>query len=273
MGIEGSISGRGVQVINDAIAQYHKYTCLRFHKRTNEGAYLSFYRGGGCSSPVGYRAGRVNRVSLASGCWYLGTVMHEIGHSMGFYHEQSRPDRDRYVEIIWNNIQSDMRFNFNKFTTSTINSLGTPYDYGSMMHYGATAFGRGRQTIKTKDPSKQRLIGQRGGFSEIDKQQLGLMYNNICKGGSTGGGSTGGGSTGGGCVDKDRNCGRWAQGGYCRGSHGQWMKDNCCRSCSGNSCTDKNSNCAYWARGGNCKNSHAAWMKDNCCKSCQIMLG
>ena len=75
-------------------------------------------------------------------------------------------------------------FNFNKFTTKTIDSLGTPYDYESMMHYGSTAFstGWGRKTIVTKDPSKQRLIGQRNGFSEIDKKQLGLMYKKECGG-------------------------------------------------------------------------------------------
>lgn len=58
-----------------------------------------------CSSPVGYRYGRRNDISLGGGCQYLGTTMHEIGHSIGLYHEQSRPDRDRYVRIIWNNIQ------------------------------------------------------------------------------------------------------------------------------------------------------------------------
>ena len=36
-----------------------------------------------CSSPVGYRSGRVNSVSLAGGCWFKGTVIHEIGHSIG----------------------------------------------------------------------------------------------------------------------------------------------------------------------------------------------
>ena len=69
-----------------------------------------------------------------------------------------------------------MQYNFNKHSTHTIDSLGTPYDYASMMHYGSTAFGGGYQTIQTIDPNKQGLIGQRVGFSNIDIEQIKRMY-------------------------------------------------------------------------------------------------
>ena len=70
-----------------------------------------------------------------------------------------------------------MRFNFDKHDRNSINSLGFPYDYDSMMHYGETAFGGGRVTIVTKDRSKQKVIGTIQGFSEIDIQQINAMYN------------------------------------------------------------------------------------------------
>ena len=71
---------------------------------------------------------------------------------------------------------SGMQFNFNKHSTRTIDSLGTPYDLRSMMHYGSTAFGGGRRTIETIDPKNQGLIGNRRGFSDIDIKQINLMY-------------------------------------------------------------------------------------------------
>ena len=60
------------------------------------------------------------------------------------------------------------------------------------MHYGKTAFGSGRLTIKTKNPSMQNVIGNRSGFSQTDIRQINLMYCNGSTGGSGGGGSTGG---------------------------------------------------------------------------------
>lgn len=66
--------------------------------------------------------------------------------------------------------------NFKKQPASNINSLGTPYDFLSMMHYGKTAFGGRKTTIQTIKPRYQELLDQRGGFSSIDIQQTKKMY-------------------------------------------------------------------------------------------------
>ena len=50
------------------------------------------------------------RLSLGNGCVYTGTIIHEFLHAIGFYHEQSRPDRDQYVRVIRQNIQGGVLF-------------------------------------------------------------------------------------------------------------------------------------------------------------------
>jgi len=167
----------GKQKVLDAIRDYERFTCLRFKRRTTEKWGMHFYMGGGCFGPVGFHGfDTVNRISLGQGCWNKATALHEIMHSLGVFHEQSRPDRDQYVRIKWNNIPEKVKFNFKKKTNDEVDSLLTPYDYRSVMHYSSIAFGGRKMTIETIDPDMQNQIGQRRGLSEIDIIQLNLMY-------------------------------------------------------------------------------------------------
>ncbi|RXG70391.1 Zinc metalloproteinase nas-13 [Armadillidium vulgare] len=82
---------------------------------------------GMCSSSVG-RVGGKQTVSLGAGCVYFGIILHELMHAVGFWHEQSRADRNDYVRINWGNIRNGMEYNFQKYDWTIIQNLGVNYD-------------------------------------------------------------------------------------------------------------------------------------------------
>lgn len=58
-----------------------------------------------CFSSVGNQHVGKQRLSIGKNCDRLGTVEHEFLHALGFWHEQSRADRDDYVNIMWDRIE------------------------------------------------------------------------------------------------------------------------------------------------------------------------
>lgn len=171
--------------VMEAIAMFQKYTCVQFNNRWRYPnnlyhGYISFQKGkGGCSSEVGYKGkGKKHVISLGAGCYYNITVMHQIMHVLGFYHEHNRPDRDNHVKINWNNIEKGYHDKFNKRSIKDVDSRKVPYDLRSIMHCAWNAFGwtLGDLTIETKDPLDKYEIGQRAHLSVSDQYQINKMY-------------------------------------------------------------------------------------------------
>lgn len=154
------------------------------------------------NSPVGMQGGTqiINIVSWGTQI----IICHELYHSLGFWHEQSRPDRGTYLTVNANNICGSgsstactagsgggqccfcvntagncvpCAFNFN--IQPGVSTYG-PYDFDSFMHYGRTAFScNGADTLTVNAPWNaqwQNAIGQRNHFSYYDAITCRALY-------------------------------------------------------------------------------------------------
>lgn len=111
-------------------------TCIDFVESSKAPDRIRVFMEDGCWSYVGRRGGEQD-LSLGSGCESVETAAHELGHALGFFHTQSRHDRDHYITVNVRNIKPDWVDQFTKETIDTNENYGIPYDYGSIMHYGA----------------------------------------------------------------------------------------------------------------------------------------
>ncbi|ODM96579.1 Zinc metalloproteinase nas-7 [Orchesella cincta] len=129
----------------------------------------------GCSSPVGRRSARGSqKLELDPKCETKYTIIHEMLHALGFHHEQSRPDRDKYITINWQNIKRGKESNFRKYDYKSVSAFGVPYNPNSIMHYSSKAFSaNGDPTILTKDGE---IIDKPTTLQQSDVIKLKRMY-------------------------------------------------------------------------------------------------
>lgn len=180
--------------ILSACNEWGKHSRVSCVKRTNERDHIFVVFGTGSSSYVGrirgpqtLTIGRVSHGARAdAGRW---TVVHEFGHALGFRHQHTSPDRDRFLTINYDQIDEpdDKKLEANFGKEASDRRIG-PYDYESVMHYGQCAFAKNEAAcgsaptpnqytvISTKDPSKQSVIGQRSKLSRGDKLGVAFLY-------------------------------------------------------------------------------------------------
>lgn len=92
---------------------------------------------GSCESWVGM-VGGAQTIGGSVNCTTT-TILHEMGHALGLFHEQSRADRDTYVNYMEQNIDKPQHGNFDIIPWSAGSGL---YNYASIMEYGAFEFSK-----------------------------------------------------------------------------------------------------------------------------------
>ncbi|KAK5982563.1 Zinc metalloproteinase [Trichostrongylus colubriformis] len=114
-------------------------------------------KGKGCWSYVG-KLGGIQELSLGVGCASIDKASHEIGHALGFFHTHSRHDRDQFITVNKENILPKKLKQFALHSPELNNNYNITYDYGSVMHYGATSW--------SSDKNKLTMVPKDGQYTE-----------------------------------------------------------------------------------------------------------
>ncbi|GFW83250.1 astacin [Trichonephila clavipes] len=161
---------------------YHRQECLQSLINdepgcTNCKTSSSPYVISRCYSYVG-RVGGAQKLSLGNGCNYVGTIVHELGHALGLFHEHQRSDRDEYINVYLQNVIANQTHNFKK-TESSKELIFTSYDYSSIMHYGEYAFSKKFGKLKTMEAKNGTPLKEpyhRPGLNQNDIKMVNELY-------------------------------------------------------------------------------------------------
>jgi astacin len=162
-----------------AMSNWEEVSGVDFVPLNGHTNYIHIQSSTGNSSYVGCIGGE-QVVNIYNWSWEF-IITHELGHALGLWHEQSREDRDTYVQINWGNIESGKEHNFYTHTPDStwVGDMFGPYDFMSVMHYGDYAFSdNGQRTIEVLPPFGffQDEIGQRDALSFVDQLTMSDLY-------------------------------------------------------------------------------------------------
>ncbi len=164
----------------EAIKYFNKETVMEFVpiniEFDKDAIVFKFREGVPCSSYLG-RVGGFQPIYLKSSC-STQDVIHELMHALGFVHEQQREERNRYLKVLWENIDEKFQYNFAILPDILVHQYeGFVFNinFNSVMMYDDKAFAK--QGLKSLESIiKDKIAPINKGLSDIDKERLRFLY-------------------------------------------------------------------------------------------------
>lgn len=172
--ISNTVTAAQAETIATIIQLLEQTTSIRFIKATTQEDRVTFKAGGEhCYSNVG-RVGGEQFIVLNEQCGY-SQILHETLHALGLYHEQSRPDRDDHIMILWENIEERYHEQFKKMPPLHFSINDVDFDLASIMMYPPQAFAR-----SPDEPSILTINGEyfqpKSTLSAGDIEKIKILY-------------------------------------------------------------------------------------------------
>ncbi|CAB02084.2 Zinc metalloproteinase nas-24 [Caenorhabditis elegans] len=144
--------------VKSAIAYIANHTCIKFNEDPTHWQRLKIFTSelSHCRSTIGApgtRSGSAGELSMETGwCANIGSIVHEFSHSLGRYHEHTRPDRDNSLKVTSTDYEARPR-------PWGMTTMYGPFEHGSIMMYHSSNYGVGK--MEPYDMEYKNTMGSR----------------------------------------------------------------------------------------------------------------
>jgi hypothetical protein len=162
--------------VEKALDYLKQHTGVRFVPHSSQPDAIAFEPGlEHCYSLLG-RAGGIQPIKLADGC-QTQEILHEIMHALGFIHQQSRQDRDQFIDVLWPNIEQKYWSQYAIVPESFMEGeRGFAFDYNSVMLYQPSAFAISSDVLTMQTKGADSINPSQDGISEADIKRINRLF-------------------------------------------------------------------------------------------------